>query len=129
MNTTTTKQPPTEEKLIQEKARLVLDKVEQSEEGDLGRAYSDWCENHYDSEELAEFHDNDNVQEPFDKAQRMFVGMFDDMKEAVQADIATRVLHGDTSIYLYEYLDWERLVADVRTQNEYIRFDVYWFRV
>lgn len=131
MTTTTTKikkQPPTEEELIQEKARFVLDKVEESEEGDLGRAYSEWCEIHYEPLQLAEFHDTDNVQEPFDKAQEMFIGIFDDLETALKADISQRLLH-DTAIYLIDYLDWERLVADVRKQNEYIRFDVYWFRV
>ena len=116
-----------EMKLIQEKANLVLNKVEESEEGDLGRAYSEWCENHYDSEELAEFHDNDNVQEPFDKAQSMFIGMFDDLEEAVRADVAGRIFRDSSFACLIECIDWDRLIKD--WADRYVRFDVYWFRV
>ena len=93
MTTEIKKQPPAEQKLIQEKARLVLNRVEESEESDLGRAYMEYCEQVYTSEELAKFHDEDNVQEPFDKAQEMYLGLFDDLETALKAHPNTCLLY------------------------------------
>lgn len=101
----------------EDKARNVLEAIEQSEEGDMGRAFMEYTEGKYTTEELAEHYDNETVEELINKANFSFVGMGDDIEELLTSE-AVNPKHD----YILHYIDWKKMENDL-----FVNYDVYWF--
>ena len=99
----------------EDKAHNVLKAVEQSEEGDIGRAFMEYTEGSYSTEELAEHYDNKTVLEVIDNANTSFVGVSDSIQEILQYEVIANPSYN----YILDYIDWEKMAKEM-----FVNYDV-----